>query len=148
MTDHHRRTLAFEDIAEVLPEVERLRGAHRTLGRWTLGQICWHLAQSFHGSLDGFDLRRHRIKRFFLARPMFDYTLRYGIPRNYTVDPGIHPPGSIEQDEGIDALTDAINRYLGYEGSLKAHPLFGVMDRSRWNRLHCVHTAHHLSFVV
>jgi nitrite reductase (NO-forming)/hydroxylamine reductase len=47
-------------------------------------------------------------------------------------------------DEQIDILA----RYLQHDGRLHAHPLFGNMPRETWDRVHCVHCAHHLSFVI
>ena len=39
-----RRMLRFSSLDEVMPEVERLRNGHTTVGNWTLAQICRHLA--------------------------------------------------------------------------------------------------------
>jgi len=144
----HRRSLALDHLSQVVPEVERVKATHHTVGCWTLAQICRHLADSINGSIDGFDLSRHRIKRFFLAKRMLQYTFRYGIPAGYTVDPNLTPPPSVELSEAIDALARAIERYAGHRGPLQAHPLFGKMRRDVWDRVHCFHCAHHLSFVV
>ena len=38
-----RRILDFARLDEVMPDVERLLAGHRTVGRWTLGQILSHL---------------------------------------------------------------------------------------------------------
>lgn len=146
--DASPRVLRFGEIPEVIPEVRRLVPAHRTLGNWTLGQICKHLADSFTGSMDGFDLRNHRIKRLFLKRRMLEVALTNGIPRNYTVDPKITPPAGIELDCGLAELEHSVSRYLRHHGKLAAHPLFGKMPREVWDAVHCVHCAHHLSFVI
>ena len=39
-----RRTLRYVSFDEVMPDVERLLAGHRTVGNWTLAQICQHLA--------------------------------------------------------------------------------------------------------
>ena len=40
-----RRPLSFDRLEDVPAEVDRLlTGGHRTVGRWTLAQICTHLA--------------------------------------------------------------------------------------------------------
>lgn len=142
-----RRALSFADIGDVMPEVKRLARGHRTLGRWTLGQICHHLAAGFVGAMEGFDLRNHRIKRFFLKKQMLNVALTKGIPLNYTVDPKLTPPET-SLDEGVAMLASAIERYVSYDGRLHAHPLFGRMSREVWDRVQCVHCAHHLSFVL
>jgi hypothetical protein len=39
-----RRRLSFTKLSEVIPDVQQLlTQRHRTVGRWSLGQICAHL---------------------------------------------------------------------------------------------------------
>jgi hypothetical protein len=142
-----RRRLVFDSIDDVMPEVRSLAAGYRTVGNWSLGQIGKHLTDSFNGSIDGFDLSNHRIKRFFIKKKMLEVALTKGIPLNYTVDPKITPPRKVDEAKAIDALEHAIRRYLAHVGPLKAHPLFGKMPRETWDRVHRVHCAHHLSFV-
>ena len=143
-----RRVLAFKDLGELLPEVRRLIPAHRTVGQWTLAQVCRHLADTINGSMDGFDLRRHRFKRYFLSKRLLRYTYRHGITPGYTVDPRLTPPENVNLGEAMPALERAIERYRTYRGQLRPHPLFGELSREMWDRLHCFHSAHHLSFVI
>ena len=143
-----RRVLAFKDFGELLQEVQRLIPAHRTVGRWTLAQVCRHLADTITGSMDGFDLRRHRLKRFFLSKRLLQYTYRHGIPPGYTIDPKLTPPPNVKLDEALAAMERAVERYRSYRGRLRAYPLFGDLSREKWDQLHCFHGAHHLSFVI
>ncbi len=143
-----RRSLVFGNIGDILPDIQRLQNGCRSLGTWSLGQTCQHLADSFHGSIDGFDLRNHRIKRFFLHKKMLQYALTKGIPKNYTVDPNLTPNDDVPLDDAIQALTSAIDRYQKYQGFLHPHPLFGKMSRENWDRIHCIHSAHHLSLLL
>ncbi|MGB2985852.1 MAG: DUF1569 domain-containing protein [Phycisphaerae bacterium] len=143
-----RRSLVFADVFQIMPEVRRLVPAHRTVANWSLGQICEHLARSFVGSMEGFDLSNHRIKRFFLRRKMLHVALTKGIPRDYTVDENLTPPPKVDLREAVGALDAAIQRYQNHQGKLHAHPLFGKMPRDVWDRVHCVHCAHHLSLVL
>ena len=143
-----RRVLAFQGVDELLPEVRRLIPAHRTVGRWTLAQVCRHLADTITGSMDGFDLRRHRVKRFFLSKRLLRYTFQHGITPGYTVDPKLTPPPQVNLDEAVARLERAVERYRSYRGRLRSHPLFGDLSREKWDQLHCFHGAHHLSFVI
>ena len=131
-----------------MPEVHRLVPAHETVGNWSLGAICKHLADSFTGSIEGFDLRNHRIKRFLMKRKMLQVALTKGIPRNYTVDPNITPPPHVDLQAGMAVLAGPIERYLAYDGRLRAHPLSGRLPAASWHRPHSVHLAHHLSFAI
>lgn len=143
-----KRDLVFYNLGEVLDEVRLLRSGYRTVGQWTLAQICRHLADTIHASMDGFDLRRHRIKRWVFARPLLAYTYRYGIPPGYTVDPNLTPPRDVKLDPSIAEMEQAIRRYLDHTGRLYPHPLFGRLSRGGWDRLHCFHCAHHLRYAV
>ncbi|MFQ5590899.1 MAG: DUF1569 domain-containing protein [Phycisphaerae bacterium] len=145
---NQRRALRFDSVSEIMPDVRRVMVAPNTLANWSLAQICEHLTYSFVGSLEGFDLRNHRIKRFFIRRKMLQVALTKGIPRGWTVDPSITPHDDVVLEDAVDGLGAAIQRYLDYRGQLHAHPLFGRMSRGVWDRVHCVHSAHHLSFVT
>jgi hypothetical protein len=140
--------LNFHTIEEVLPAIQRLATGHATRGNWTLAQICRHLADTFAGSIDGFGMTLHRHKRRWLSKPLLWLTYRVGIPRGFTADPGLTPPGDCELAESIDRLEQAIERYRLHRGALTPHPLFGRLSRRQWDRMHCFHCAHHLSFVV
>ena len=144
---NERRTVHYDCVAEIMPDVLGLVESHETIARWSLAQICHHLAGSFNGSIDGFDLSNHRIKRWFFRRQLLRATFAGGIPSNYMVDPNLTPPPVVDLTVAVNSLQRAIDRYESHEGSLKAHPLFGNMPRTTWDKLHCVHSAHHMAFV-
>jgi len=98
--------------------------------------------------MDGFDLGRHRLKRWFFRRPLLAVTYRYGIPRGYTVDPKLTPPPDVELKAAMADLEQASARYQAHAGRLHAHPLFGRLSRKGWDRLHRFHCAHHLRFLI
>lgn len=148
MKNVRRRKLTFDSLEQVEPDIRMLLAGHLAVGNWSLAQICKHLADSFVGSIRGFDLRNHRWKRTFFRRPMLRFTLRNGIPENYMVDPNLTPKPEIAMDDSVQMLRAAIERYVQHTGQLHAHPLFGKMPREVWTRIHCIHSAHHLSFAV
>ena len=106
-----RRALAFDTFQQVLAEIAEVRKAHRTTGNWTIAQICKHLADSVNGSIDGFDLRQHRIKRTLFKGPLLWYTFKWGIPREYTVDPAL-------TSDGGALLLREVDRRLGLTKTL------------------------------
>src|SRR5205807_271254 len=70
-----RRSVTFASLDEVMPDVDRLLRGRKTVGNWSLGQICSHLAQAMHFTIDGFPpetrlpwIIRQTIGRFLLWR--------------------------------------------------------------------------------
>jgi hypothetical protein len=53
----HRRKLDFARLDDIVPDVERLLAGHRTVGNWSLAQMCRHLSDEFRYSIDGFPTR-------------------------------------------------------------------------------------------
>lgn len=143
-----RRQITFHSLDDILPDVRRLAPAHHTLGQWTLGQICWHLAVTVDASIDGMNLRNHRRKRRLIGLLLFRYTLRFGIPPNYTVDTALTPPSHVALSAAMMDLERSLLRYRQHTGPLRPHALFGRLSRSGWDRMHLLHAAHHLSFVI
>ncbi len=47
-----RRRLGFDRIEAIMPDVDRLMAGHATVGRWTLGANCDHLARTINLTLD------------------------------------------------------------------------------------------------
>ena len=143
-----RRTVDMANLSQVLGEARRLAGGHRTVGNWTLGQICRHLADTINASIDGFDLRRHRLKRMLCGKLMLRLTFRFGIPSGYAVDESLSPPAGADFDQALADLERAVARFNAHQGALHPHPLFGRLTRAMWDRMHRFHCAHHLSFAI
>jgi hypothetical protein len=143
-----RRPLAFSSLNEVMPEVDRLLQGHRTGGNWSLGQICNHLSDSLIYSVDGFGVKAPWLIRKTLGpifkRQLFKTgTMREGIklPENFLPKPGLDARAEAE------ALRAALQKYSAHAGPVADHPMFDRLSRDEWTRLHCIHCAHHLSFL-
>ena len=63
-----RRALTFATLDQIMPDVDRLmeRG-HSTVGKWTLAQICHHLAVALDGSVQGIPLKAPWLLRMTIA---------------------------------------------------------------------------------
>jgi len=147
-TNTERRALSFTSLAEVMPEVDRLLQGHRTVGNWSLGQICNHLAGSLIYSVEGFPVKVPWLIRKTIGplakRDLFGKgRMREGIklPEKFVPRPGLDARAEAE------ALRGALNVYSAHAGPLADHPMFGPLGHDEWTRLHCIHCAHHLSFV-
>lgn len=145
-----RRKLRFEGLDEVANDLEGLVASHRTLGRWSLGQICHHVGMSIQWSMEGFPARglpliAQSTVGAVMRRAML--TLQF-IPRGMPAPKPFQPPVETETAAEVERLRRAIEAFKVYEGPFVRHPLLGQMTRAQWERFHCIHCAHHLSFVV
>jgi hypothetical protein len=144
-----RRNLSFDSLDRVMPDVDRLLEGHKTVGNWTLGQICNHLAGAVRFSVEGMPFRFPWIMRVAVAPMVKGSLFRTGKMRE-----GIKLPARALPKPGLDdraeteALRATLNYYAGVTEPLTDHPLFGTLTRDEWDRFHCIHCAHHLSFVL
>ena len=143
-----RRELVYADVSEIMPDVYKLRNEHRTAGNWTLAQICRHLTDSVAGSMNGFGVKNHRIMRLLFGRRALADVFAGGMGAGFTVTEKLTPPPDLDLDDAIEGLARMIDRYMSHAGPLHFHPFFGHMSRQEWDRMHCVHCAHHLSFAI
>jgi hypothetical protein len=144
-----RRKLSFATLDEVIPEVDRLLQGHRTLGKWSLGQICNHLAASMVMAVEGPPARapwviRKTVGPFLVTRVLKTGRFPDGIklPRKFDPKPGVDARAEAE------ALRAATRLFAMHTGPLADHPLAGSLPRASWERFLCIHCAHHLGFVV
>lgn len=142
-----RRASTFADLEEVMPEVERLLGGHIAVGRWSLAQVCNHLATGIRLTLDvpirpappspENDLARHE----FFRRGRFPDGMEAPIAR-------LVPQPDLDAAVEAESLHRKIERFTAHARPLPAHPRLGPMTREEWARFHCRHCAHHLGFLV
>ena len=143
-----RRTLDFGSLDQVMPDVDRLLEGHSTIGNWSLGQICNHLATAITGSVEGYPMRAPWIVRKTIGPWVVGRILTTGrfpawirLPEKYVPKPGVDARAEAE------ALRAALRLFASHAGPLAEHPLCGV-SREVWDSLHCIHCAHHLSFAI
>jgi uncharacterized protein DUF1569 len=145
-----RRTLDFECVDQIMPDVERLLDGHSTAGCWTLGQICDHLARGItltlrkpRGDATAPEPTREQEanRRLFLRARSFPEGI--ALPSRL-----LEPATDLDPRDAADALRSALDRLSSHDGPLPAHPYLGPLTRDEWVDFHCIHCAHHLSFVV
>src|SRR5947207_1284023 len=118
-----------------MPDVERLLAGHTTVGEWSLGQICRHLAVAFRLTVGGgaapvvpWAVRRAVgpvVRRVVLYRGRLPAGVR--MP-NSALAPGDCPDPRAEADD----LGAAIGRFLAFPGPLPEHPYLGRMTADQW----------------
>jgi len=146
-----RRDLTFASLDEVMPEVERLLGGHVTVGQWSLGQICNHLAIAVHLSMNGrsefVSATSPEEDRSWILRKRFFRGGRF--PEGKTAPiPALVPSEGLDDRAEADDLRHAIARFSAAAGPFPGHPFLGPMTKDEWVRFHCIHAAHHLGFAV
>ena len=146
-----RRPLQFDGIGEIMPEVRRLLDGHENAGRWSLSQILTHLARAVALTAEappstvgsaGPSREAAVRKRRLLSSGRFPEGVEMPTP---AIDPG---PADADPRLAAEALDAAIGRFLATADPRPPHPILGPMTRDDWERFHCIHCAHHLSFAI
>src|SRR5436853_2421711 len=97
-----RRPLVFSQLAEVMPDVERLLAGHVMVGRWTLGQVCNHLEMAVRLSMDGMP-----VKSPWPVRRLFGPLARRLMFRRGRIPEGVRVPALYLPRPGLDAAREA-----------------------------------------
>jgi hypothetical protein len=141
-----RRELSFAGLDEVMPEVDRLLAGHETVGRWSLGRICNHLATGVRLSFEGGPgpagppvREAEAVRRLFFRRGRFP-------DRIEAPHPLLVPEADLDARTEADALRAALGRFVVAEGPFSTHPALGTLTKDEWSWFHCIHSAHHLGF--
>ncbi len=151
-----RRRLIFKTLEEAVEDAENLmlHGYLKT-GNWDLSQCCQHLSRVMQYPLDGFP-------HFPLPMRMAMFGLRYLVvptllkrmlesevwPSRIPTDKSSVPTASGEDSHRVAEFRVVVDRLLNFDGPLKPSPLLGPLDKSTLIRIHRIHAAHHLGFLV
>src|SRR4051794_7123492 len=143
-----RRTLRYESLDEIMPDVDRLMDGHSTVGHWSLAQICRHLATVLRRVVDLPASTPHDASRWVgegAKRQFFESGM---VPEGIPTSPSLLPADALDEREEAEGLRQAIAHYRASPGPVVPHVLFGSLTREEWDRFHCLHAAHHFSFAV
>jgi hypothetical protein len=145
-----RRSLSFESLDQVMPEVDRLlETGYTRAGNWTLGQICEHLSRTLRLAIEPDGKKAPWLIRATLGPALFRHVVRTGRMRTGIPAPGQLGPGNPADDrEGVEMLRSTIPQALERIPASMEHPFFGRVGREDFLRLQCIHCAHHLSFLI
>ncbi len=143
-----RRTIRYANFDEITADVDRLLSGHITVGNWSLAQICRHLSTAMRRVTERpastpYDTSLwmgEDQKRQFFESEMF--------PEAIPTAPALLPPEALSAREEAEALRQAIALCVASPGPVSPHVLLGFLTKEEWNRFHCIHAAHHLSFAI
>jgi hypothetical protein len=146
-----RRPLRFDNLNEVMADIDRLLQAHHTVGNWSLGQICNHLTLALRCTLDGFPPGSSLpwIVQQTLGKVAFKLILKRGrLIEGFKIPDKYLPIKGLDAREEANTLSEVIREYQSTTTPLATHFLFGPLTKEQWLRYHCIHCAHHLSFAI
>src|SRR5262245_58667835 len=133
-----RRTLAFTSLDEVMPEVDRLRRGHTTVGSWSLAQICRHLATVLRRVVD-LPASTPRDTGQELGEDRKREVLETGrLPEGLPAPQVVLPPETLDEAEEAESLRQAIAYFQSSPGPVAPHRLFGPLTRDEWHRLQSI----------
>jgi hypothetical protein len=141
-----RRTLRYDSLDQVMPDVERLLQGHTTSGNWSLAEICRHLAKSMRLAVDMPASTKHDPSLQFspeIVAQVFDTgQLLEGLP----LPAVLAAADPIEERQAAELLREAIAYYAASTGPVAGHRYLGPLSKAQWDHLQRIHCAHHLSF--
>ena len=145
-----RRSLQFKSTDEIIAEVERLRGGCKTVGAWSLAHIFGHLASVIEAILKapapapGTPPPPTQFSPEKRDEVLASGVLPEGLPQPDWLD-GFQPQGAQEE---ADRLHAALVAFEASPGPVGRHRYFGLLSKEQWDRLNCIHCAHHMSFAI
>ncbi len=151
-----RRELKFDTFDAIFADAQQLlTSGYDRAGQWSLGQCCGHLNNWMTYQLDGFP------KLPLLMRPMFFVFRNTAAPKMFeewltsgAIKSGMStvarsvPPTDIDDTQAVVGYRRAAEKWQAHTGPLHASPLYGEKPREDWFKLHLIHAAHHLSFLI
>lgn len=146
----NRRSLTFRDFDAVTSDVDRLlETGYDALGHWSLGQICNHLTWTVTSSVEGFPSQFPWLVRQTIGQVVRSRVLGTGrMPERVFLPARLHPLPNREDRAEAEALRAALRLYQASNAPRALHPIMGRISPQEWDRLHLIHSAHHLSFLV
>jgi hypothetical protein len=146
-----RRELNFDTPADVIADVERLRGAPACdrCGNWTLEQACWHLNIATNSVMDGAGAPRvPNTPEQDAMWPALEQVFATGKIRSGVQGPPRATPPADAPPGAVDEFIATLRRFEAFPGPFGAHRLFGNLSDDQVRRLTLIHAAHHLSHFV
>ncbi len=151
-----RRQLKFDSFDEVVRDAESLQAkGYDRAGKWDLAQVCEHLARWLEYPLDGMPrvtlllkppmwVVRHTIGPRMLRKAIATNRIPAGSP---AIPQTVAASGG-DAAEALDHLRRAAKRFTEWTGPTHPSPMFGRLTRDDGRKMHLVHAAHHLSFLI
>ena len=143
-----RRTLRYDSLDDIMPDVERLLAGHKTVGNWSLAQICRHVATVMRRVVD-LPASTPQDPSQWVGEDKKKRVLESGLlPEELPALPQLVPVETLGEREEAEGLRQAIAYYKASTGPVIPHRIFGPLSKEEWDELQLIHVAHHLSFAI
>jgi Protein of unknown function (DUF1569) len=141
-----RRKLHFANTEAVAADVGKLRAGYRQLGSWSLPQTCWHLKKALDFSMRAgpYDPMRGGLGKWILMRGIL---LVGRLPTGVYAPERITPAKDVPES-AIDEFLTTLETLKNHKGEFAPHPRLGTLSRRSFYKLHLIHCAHHLGFLI
>ena len=149
------REQTFNSLDDLQAELDRIREAHergalRTTGNWSIGQILQHLATAWKMGLDGVDFKAPLLLRA-VCMPLRNRLAHKPTPRGIRLrgkSKSLEPQAEVAFENGWADLERTLARVRHGERLDKPSALFGRMSHEQWMAMDLNHSAMHLGFVA
>ena len=156
MMDNQRRTVAFENLDEVIEDVRKLLDSgYSASGDWNLSQVCGHLNDWMQFPMDGYPKVAVPIRALLwlmkvtVGRRQLNRILESGFRvKTPTMPQTVHAADAQMDAAAVEQLVETINRFKKYDGPIATSPVFGELSAEEALQLQLQHCAHHLSFLT
>lgn len=142
------RVVRFKTEAEIAAELDRLRArGYRKLGKWSLPQICKHLALASEGALVPPATTTATPEQAAAKRALVDVILTTGRPPvGMETPPFLVPPDDCD-DCDVDHYKTVLVRISAYPHAHVDFGPFGPVSFDEMRAMSLIHAAHHLGFL-
>ena len=152
MTAPHRRRLNFQSFDQARAEVDRLQAQpYERCGNWDLYQMCDHLSDAMERCVSpagfgfGMPWPVQALARTTVL-PVVFWTGR--IPAGTKVPEHRIPEPTGDGQRSVARFDQSTRQFESHAGAFAPHPFFGRLAGEKWRRVHLIHIAHHLGFLV
>ena len=147
-----RRRLRFESFDQARAEVARLQAQpYDRCGNWDLYQMCDHVADAMERCISpgGFGFGMPRPIQTVARTTVLPLVLWTGrIPAGTKVPEHRIPNPVGDGERSVARFDQSARQFESHTGSFAPHPFFGRLTGEKWRRVHLIHIAHHLGYLV
>ncbi|MDX1957610.1 MAG: DUF1569 domain-containing protein [Leptospiraceae bacterium] len=140
---------SLEEARKELESISKIKSV-TTTGKWDVGQVFEHCAQSIEYSLVGYPENRSYFFRRTIGRVVLNKFLSQGYMSHNLNDPIPGAPelnSSKDFHSGLERLLRAIDSFESFRGEPKIHFVYDSVSKSDYGKIHAMHIANHLQAI-